>query len=69
MPKRLAISVRRDSALAQQTGAITSNDSYEKAEYHASRSREFRDALTKAGWMPSEPGLPTHTLQWSRWSP
>jgi hypothetical protein len=33
------------------------------------RSREFRDAITKAGWQPSLPGMVTQLIQWNRWSP
>ena len=33
------------------------------------RSREFRDAITKAGWKPSIPGMVTQAIQWNRWSP
>lgn len=66
MRKSLKINVRRDSELARRSGAVTSTDTYERADYVAGRGREFRDAITRASSTPL-PGVPTHAMAWNRW--
>jgi hypothetical protein len=62
----LKIDVRRKGPLARRSGAITSTDVYEHDERPVGRSREFRDALTRAGDYAIA-GIPTHMKEWNRW--
>jgi len=41
---------------------------YERDERPTGRSREFRDALTRAGDYAIA-GIPTHLKEWGRWNP
>ena len=45
------------------------NTPSEPVKLPTGRGREFRDAITKAGWIPSIPGMVTQAIQWNRWSP
>jgi hypothetical protein len=65
---KLKIDIRRNGPLARRSGAITAYDVYERADYPTSRSREFRDALTRSSDTPT-PGVLTSALQWGRWTP
>lgn len=67
MPK-LKIKIRRDGPLDKSSGAVTTTDVYEKADYPAERTREFTDALTRAIG-PVTPGIPTHMKEQGRWQP
>ena len=66
MQKKLKVDIRRKGPLAARTGAITSTDVYERAEYPVERSREFTDALMRAGNVATT-GIPTHMKEWGRW--
>lgn len=64
----LKVDIRRKGPLARRSGAITSTDVYERGEYLVGRSKEFRDALTRATG-PVITGIPTHMKEWGRWNP
>jgi hypothetical protein len=64
--KSLKVDIRRKGPLARRSGAITPNDVYERDERPTGRSREFRDALTRAGDYAIA-GMPTHMKAWDRW--
>ena len=68
MEKKLKVDIRRKGPLAARTGAITSTDVYEHDERPAGRSREFTDALMRAGDKVIA-GIPTHMKEWGRWRP
>jgi len=64
--KRLKVDIRRKGPLAARTGAITSTDVYERDARPVGRSREFTDALMRAG-DSAIAGIPTHMKEWGRW--
>lgn len=66
--KKRKVDIRQHGPLAKRTGAITAYDVYERADYPASRDREFRDALTRTSSNPV-PGVLTSAMQWGRWTP
>lgn len=61
------VDVRRVGPLAKRTGAITSMDVYERQGIPAGRTREFRDALTRAG-DKALPGIPMLAKEWGWWA-
>lgn len=66
MQKKLKVDIRRNGPLARRSGAVTSNDVYERDERPTGRSREFRDALMRVG-DSAIAGIPTHMKEWNRW--
>jgi hypothetical protein len=64
--KPLKVDIRRKGPLARRSGAITFTDVYERDERPTGRSREFRDAITRAGDYAIA-GIPTHMKEWGRW--
>jgi hypothetical protein len=64
--KSLKVDIRRKGHLARRSKVITSTDEYERDERPTGRSREFRDALTRAGNYAIS-GIPTHLTEWGRW--
>lgn len=66
MSKKLIVDIRRHGPLAARTGAITSTDVYERVERPTERSREFWDAITRAGNIAIS-GVETHMKEWGRW--
>lgn len=65
MPKR-KIDIRRKGPLAKRSGAITSNDSLERADYPASGSRQFTDSIKRVT-KPATTGVATHMKEQGRW--
>jgi len=61
----LKVNVRRHGPLATSSGAVTTTDKFERNERPVSRSRAFRDALTRASGAVS--GIPMHMKGWGRW--
>ena len=62
----LKVDIRRHGPLEVRTGVNTSNDVLERDERPTGRSREFRDAITRAGNVVIS-GIPTHMKEWGRW--
>jgi len=62
----LKVDIRRHGPLRARTGAVTSTDVYERDERLVGRSREFTDALMRAG-DAAIAGIPTHMKEWGRW--
>jgi hypothetical protein len=57
MAEPLAVDIRQHGPLQARTDAITQDDVFERLEYPAGRTREFRDAITRADG--ALPGIPT----------
>lgn len=65
MPNR-EVDIRRHGPLAERSGVVTTNDPAEDAGIPLSRTREFRDELTKATG-PSTQLIPTQIIAWRGW--
>lgn len=63
----LQVDIRRHGPLQARTDAITQDDLLERLERPAGRTREFRDAITRADG--ALPGVPTLVTQWGRYTP
>ncbi len=61
------VDIRRTGPLAKRSGAVTPMDVFERQGVPAGRSREFRDALTRAGDF-AVPGIPFLAKEWGWWA-
>jgi hypothetical protein len=68
VPEKLNVDIRPKNRLRDLTGVATSTDKYERDERPVGRSREFTDALMRAG-NNAISGIPTHMKEWGRWRP
>lgn len=64
---QLQVDVRQHGPLARRTDAITQEDVFERLLRPTSRSREFRDAITRVDG--ALPGIPMQAKEWGRWTP
>lgn len=63
----LQVDVRQHGPLAERTDAITQEDVFERLQYPVARTREFRDAITRADG--ALPGIPMLAKEWGRYTP
>ena len=62
--KKAVVDIRRHGPLRKRSGVTTAMDVFERDGMPTARTREFRDALTRAGNV-AVPGIPFQAKEWN----